>query len=77
MKMLKINFFIQFMALSNLSEDEMLTVKSLTDSYNALYKKDVILVHLVGKNIIVYYRLELFNIFILNLLLITTNNIYF
>lgn len=37
------------MALSNLSEDKMLTVKDLTDSYNILYKKDMVLVHLLGK----------------------------
>lgn len=38
------------MALSNLSEGTMLTVKDLTDSYNTLYKKDMILVNLLGKN---------------------------
>jgi len=38
------------MALSNLSKDKMLNIKDLIDSYTTLYKKDMILVNLLGKN---------------------------
>jgi len=38
------------MALSNLSKDKMLNVKDLIDSYTTLYKRDMILVNLLGKN---------------------------
>jgi len=36
------------MALSNLSDDKILTVENLTNSYTTLCKKDLILVNLLG-----------------------------
>lgn len=36
------------MALSNLSKDKMLTVENLIYSFNYLYKKDMVLVNLLG-----------------------------
>lgn len=41
-------FSFQFMAISNLSKDKMLTVEDLTNSYMVMYKKDMILVNLLG-----------------------------
>lgn len=38
------------MALSRKSKDKMLTVKDLIDSHTMLYKKDMIIVDLLGKN---------------------------
>jgi len=37
------------MALSNLSNDLILTVENLTNNYTTLFKKDMILVNLLGK----------------------------
>jgi len=37
------------MALSNLSNDLILTVENFTNNYTTLFKKDMILVHLLGK----------------------------
>lgn len=39
------------MALSNVSKDKMLSIENLTNSYTTLYKKDIILVNLLGKNL--------------------------
>jgi len=36
------------MALSNLSNDKILTVENLTNTYTTLFKKDMILVNLLG-----------------------------
>ncbi|XP_060851323.1 origin recognition complex subunit 4 isoform X2 [Rhopalosiphum padi] len=41
-----------FMALSNLSKDKMLTVEDLTNSYTTLFKKDMILVNLLGLSVL-------------------------
>lgn len=38
------------MALSNLSKDRMLAVKDFTDSYNVLFKDDIISINLLGKH---------------------------
>lgn len=38
------------MALSNLPKERVLNVKDLISSYITLYKKDMVLVNLVGKN---------------------------
>ncbi|XP_025190566.1 origin recognition complex subunit 4 [Melanaphis sacchari] len=43
----KLNLLI-FMAISNLSKDEMLTVENFTNSYSTLFKKDITLVNLLG-----------------------------
>jgi len=47
----KLNLLI-FMALSNLSKDKMLTVEDLTNSYTTLFKKDMILVNLLGLSVL-------------------------
>lgn len=49
-KSLKINVnLLQFMALSNMeSNSNELTVVDLVDSYNTLFKKDIILMNLLG-----------------------------
>lgn len=36
------------MALSNLSNDKILTVENLTNTYSTFFKKDMILVNLLG-----------------------------
>lgn len=47
----KLNLLI-FMALSNLSNDKMLTVEDLTNSYVSFFKKDMILVNLLGLSVL-------------------------
>ncbi|XP_026805562.1 origin recognition complex subunit 4 [Rhopalosiphum maidis] len=47
----KLNLLI-FMALSNISKDKMLTVEDLTNSYTTLFKKDMILVNLLGLSVL-------------------------
>jgi len=49
----KEEYFIcfQFMALSNVSKDKMITVEDLTNTYATLFKKDMILVNLLGNNV--------------------------
>lgn len=41
----------QFMALSNVSKDKMITVEDLTNTYTTLFNKDMILVNLLGNNV--------------------------
>lgn len=39
------------MALSNLSKDKLLAIEDLSNSYSTLYKKDMVLINLLGKNL--------------------------
>lgn len=47
------------MSLSNLSNDKMLTFENLTSSYTKLYKKDMVLVNLLGKTLEITVILKL------------------
>lgn len=39
------------MALTNLSKDKLLAIEDLSDSYSTLFKKDMVLTNLLGKNL--------------------------
>lgn len=39
------------MALTNLSKDKLLAIEDLSNSYFTLFKKDMVLINLLGKNL--------------------------